>query len=43
MKLEAYSSAGKTYLHEQVGNQKKHAIQLGLPCLQRLVMFENAE
>ena len=23
---EAYSAAGKTYLHEQVENQKEHAI-----------------
>ena len=41
--VEAYSAAGKTYLHEKVENQEEHAIQLGLPYLQRLVMFGNAE
>jgi len=41
--IEANSAAGKIYLHQQAENQKEHAIEPGLPYLQRLVMFENAE
>ena len=41
--MEAYSAAGKIHLHQQVEDQKIHANYLGLPYLQRLIMFEDAE
>ena len=38
-----YSAARKTHLHQQVENQKEHAIWLSLPYLQKLVMRGEAK
>lgn len=41
--MEAYLAVGKIHLHQQVEDQKEHAISLVFPYLQTLIMFEDTE